>query len=48
MGPLGPSAVDRPDTIINLAGCAWASLGPVGRHGPPIWTSIGLEFHCPT
>jgi hypothetical protein len=41
----------RPDTIINRAGRAWASLGArgparlasqsgSGRHGPPIWTSI--------
>jgi hypothetical protein len=34
MGTLGP--LDRPDTIINLAGRAWASLGARGlaRHDP--------------
>jgi hypothetical protein len=35
MGPLGRSG-HGPGTIINLAGCAWASLGARGpaRHDP--------------
>jgi hypothetical protein len=31
MGLLGPLAVDRPDTIINLAGCDWGSWAGTAR-----------------
>jgi hypothetical protein len=36
MGLLCSLDRERPDTIINLAGCAWASLGArwMARHGP--------------
>lgn len=35
MDPLGPSSRGRSDTIINLSGRVWASLGARGpaRHG---------------